>query len=141
MHRIPIFVHGLPGLNSPDVHLWKVLRWTVPDGERIHGPTIIAELECDIAVVEHEVSHSGILRHDVAAGERFQNTRPIGKIECTEFEYETYLQLENARRICVRLAPGELRLVEELKAGETNEEFVLTLVRKELRRLESEREA
>ncbi|WP_264489391.1 hypothetical protein [Luteolibacter arcticus] len=99
----------------------------------------MAELECDVAVVDYEVFCSGNLKHQVAAGEWFTSTHRIGEIECTEAEYESYLQLEHARRICIRLAPAKLGLVENLKAGETNEDFVLALVRKELRRLETER--
>lgn len=135
MHTIPIYVREIPGLNVPTVPEWKVSRWLVPDGERIEAQTIIAELECDFAVVEHEVFHTGILRHKISPGEWFPITRAIGQIECTESEYEDYLQWEHARRIPVTLAPDELRLVEELKGEETNEQFISELLKKELRLL------
>ena len=135
MHRIPVYVREFPGLNAPTVSEWKVYRWLVPDGERIEGQTIIAELESEFAVVEHEVLHTGILRHKISPGERFPVTRSIGQIECTEPEYEDYLRWEYSRRISVTLAPDELRLVEELKGAETNEQFIVELLRKELRLL------
>jgi hypothetical protein len=130
MRRIPIYASDwIGGIGLPRFDSWKLCRWRVGDAQPVKNSTIIAELECAIAVIEHEVFYSGTLHHKVAEGDSFLVSEPIGFISCSDEEYAVYLQSESARRICVTLEPGELREVEALKADESNEAFVARIFR------------
>ena len=140
MKRIPIYASDwIGGFGLPDFDSWKLLRWKVGDGEAVTGSTVIAELECSVAVMEHEVFYSGTLHHGIGEGDSFLISEPIGFIRCSEVEYEAYLESESARRICIAIEPGELREIEALKADESNEAFVARVFRAGLERLRSHR--
>jgi pyruvate/2-oxoglutarate dehydrogenase complex dihydrolipoamide acyltransferase (E2) component len=137
MPRIPIYVDGRLGLIGPPRYdEWKLLRWTVSDGAQIAGETIVAEIECEIAVVEHEVFYSGTLRHLISDGQRFTTGTPIGAIECTEDEFADYLRSENARRICLTVEPAELAAIERLRGSEAVTDFALRVLREGLKQIE-----
>ncbi|WP_193213835.1 hypothetical protein [Luteolibacter marinus] len=130
MKGIPIYADGwVGGLGLPRYDSWKLSRWLVGDGESIKHSAIVAELECEAAVIELEVFYRGTLHQRIAQGESFSRSEPIGFIRCSDEEYAEYLQSENARRICISLEPGELREVESLKGGESNEDFVTRVFR------------
>lgn len=130
MRRIPIYTSDLiGGIGLARFESWKLCRWRVEDGQPVKNSTIIAELECAIAVIEHEVFYSGTLHQKVAEGASFLVTEPIGFIRCTDEDYAAYLQSESARRICITLDPSELQEVEALKTNETSEAFVARLFR------------
>lgn len=138
MYRIPIYVEGRLGLiGPPRYEEWKLLRWTVSDGDQIAGETIVAEIECEIAVVEHEVFYSGTLRQLVSEGQRFTKGAPIGAIECTEDEFADYLRSENARRLCLTVEPEELAAIERLRGSEAVADFALRAFRDGLKQIET----
>lgn len=138
MRRIPLYAADSIGLiGLPRIDAWKLRRWMARDGEVVTGPTVIAELECDKAVVEHEIYYNGILRHVVAEGDSLLVSEPIGFIACTDEEYSAYLQLESARRISITVEPSELRDIEDLKADESNEAFVARVFRAGLAQIRS----
>ncbi|MCW1884854.1 hypothetical protein OKA04_08950 [Luteolibacter flavescens] len=142
MNRIPIYASQLmAGLVPARFDKWKLARWKVGDGEVVEGPVIIAELQCDFAVVRHEVFYSGRLHHRIAEGESFMVYQPIASISCSDEEYAAYLQAENARHIRVYIEPDELREVEEFKSEETNEAFVTRIFRAGLKQLRKNRES
>lgn len=130
MRKIPLYAGDLNGwIGLPRIDSWKLNRWMARDGEVVTGPRVVAELECDKAVVEHEICYNGILHHQVAEGDSFPVSKVIGFIACTDEEYSVYLQSESARRISINVEPSELREIEDLKADETNEAFVARVFR------------
>ncbi len=137
MRRIPIYVEGrLEVIGPPRYDEWTLSQWVVPDGAQISGETIVAEIECDIAVVEHEVFYSGTLRHLISEGQRFTTRVPIGVIECTDEEFADYLCSENARRICLTVEPAELAQIERLRGSESIPYFALRVFRDGLKKLQ-----
>lgn len=130
MRKIPLYAGDLNGwIGLPRIDSWKLNCWIARDGGVVTGPAIIAELECDKAVVEHEICYHGILHHEVAEGESFPVSKAIGFIACTDEEYSVYLQSESARRISITVGSSELREIEDLKADESTEAFVARVFR------------
>jgi pyruvate/2-oxoglutarate dehydrogenase complex dihydrolipoamide acyltransferase (E2) component len=112
---------------------WSLRRWLVEDGAAVSAGQIVAEIECRSCVAEIECPYPGTLRHNVATETEIARGDPIGRIQTSQAEYNTYLREGGHIQFSVHLDPRELEILESRRGSQSREEFVAQLVCRALR--------